>query len=84
MVNICPLKKYSDIFGIPKTGVHSLRFLNTAVVDYLLTILLAVFITWLTDIPVVLTTILCFIFGIILHILFGVQTNTLTFLGIKC
>ena len=36
--------KYKDIFGKPKTGLHSYRIFNIAVVDFLLTILLAKFI----------------------------------------
>ena len=83
-MNICPFKKYSNIFGVPNTGVHSYRFLGTAVVDYILTILLALLLTWITDIPIVLTTIFSFIIGIIFHILFGVKTNTLKYLGINC
>ena len=83
-MNICPFKKYSNIFGVPNTGVHSYRFLGTAVVDYILTILLALLLTWITDIPLVLTTILSFIIGIVFHILFGVKTNTLKYLGINC
>ena len=35
------LCKYKDIFGKVGTGVHSLRFFNIAVVDTLLTLLLA-------------------------------------------
>lgn len=83
-MNTCPFKKYSNIFGVPNTGVHSYRFLGTAVVDYVFTILLAFLLTWITDIPLVLTTIFSFIIGIIFHILFGVNTNTLKYLGINC
>jgi|TARA_Y100000389_G_scaffold195060_1_gene225897 hypothetical protein len=83
-MNVCPLKKYKDILGIPRKGAHSLRLLDTAVVDYILTILLAILITYITTIPLVITTIISFILGIILHIIFGVETNTVKFLGIKC
>lgn len=80
----CPFKKYSQIFGIPNEGAHSYRFLDTAVVDYILTILLAFFLSYMTKLPLVITTILSFLLGIILHILFGVETNTLKYFGIKC
>ena len=80
----CPFKKYSDIFGLPNTGAHSYRILDTAIIDYILTILLAIFLTHITKIPLVITTIFSFILGIILHILFGVETNTLKYFGIKC
>ena len=80
----CPFSKYKHILGIPKKGAHSHRFLNTAIVDYILTIILAIIITLLTKIPLVLTTIFSFILGILLHILFGVPTNTTKYLGISC
>lgn len=81
---MCIFKNYSDILGKPNTGIHSVRFLNTAIIDYILTILLAIFLTWLTDIPLVLTTIFCFLLGILFHVLFGVKTNTTEYLGISC
>ena len=83
-MNICPFKKFKYIFGIPKTGVHSYRILDCAIFDYILTILLAIITTLVTKIPFVLTTILMFIVGIICHILFGVETNTIRFLNINC
>ena len=81
---MCIFSQYKDIFGKVGTGAHQYRFLNTALVDYSLTILGAILITYLTDIPLVLTTIGLFILGILLHYLFGVETNTLKYLGIKC
>ena len=80
----CPFSKYRNIFGIPGKGVHKYQFLDTAIVDYVLTIILAALVTYFSKIPLVLTTIFIFITGIILHILFGVQTSTLKYLGIKC
>lgn len=80
----CPFSQYSDIFGKPNTGVHKIRFMNVAVVDYILTIILAFFLTYVTHIPVELTTIFSFIIGIISHILFGVKTNTTKFLHMDC
>ena len=81
---MCIFKQYKDIFGAPKTGVHSYRFLGVALVDYSLTILGAMLITYLTGVPLVITTIVLLILGVILHYLFGVQTNTLNYLGINC
>ena len=80
----CPLKKFKYILGIPKKGFHRYRFIDTAIIDYIFTIILSIIITLLTKIPDVLTTIFSFILGIILHILFGVPTNTTKFLGINC
>ena len=78
-----PLKKYKDIFGKPGEGIHKYRFLGTAISDYLLTILTAVIITYFTKIPLVLTTILVFVLGIVLHVIFGVETNTTRYLGFR-
>lgn len=78
-----PLKKYKDIFGKPGEGIHQYRFLGTAISDYLLTILVAVIITYFTKIPLVLTTIFAFVLGIVLHVIFGVSTNTTRYLGFR-
>jgi len=80
----CPFSNYKNIFGKPRKGVHKHRFLDAAVVDYLGTIGLAIITTLITKMPLVLTTIIWFILGVILHLLFGVQTSTLTYLGINC
>jgi hypothetical protein len=80
----CPFSKYKNILGIPGKGAHKYQFLNTAIVDYMMTIILAIFTTYVSSIPLVLTTIGWFVMGIILHILFGVETSTLKYLGIKC
>ena len=81
---MCIFSQYKDIFGKVGTGPHQYRFLNAALVDYSLTILGAILITYLTDIPLVLSTIGLFILGILLHYLFGVETNTLKYLRINC
>ena len=83
-MSLCIFKKYSDILGIPNKGVHQYRFLNTAIVDYLLTIVLSMFTTYKTHIPLTLTTIFLFVSGIFLHMIFGVQTSALSYLGIEC
>lgn len=36
--------EYKDVFGAPGTGVHSVRIFNIAVVDMLLTVVVAYFI----------------------------------------
>ena len=81
---MCIFSEYKNIFGEIGKGVHKYRFLNTALIDYTLTILVAILITYFTDIPLVLTTIGLLVLGIILHYLFGVNTNTLKYLGITC
>lgn len=81
---MCIFQKYKNVLGVPKEGVHKLRFLDTALNDYIGTILLAIIFTFYTKIPLVLSTIFSFIVGEILHYLFGVQTNALRYLNISC
>lgn len=83
-MNLCPFSKYRDAFGVPGKGAHRYRFLNTAIVDYILSIILASVITYYTKIPLVLTTISVLIVGILLHMLFDVDTNTIKYLGLSC
>ena len=72
--------EYRDVLGKPKEGVHKYRFMNVALVDYLLTIISAFLIGYLTAIPVEIVTIVLFSSGVILHLLFDVNTNTTKFL----
>jgi len=81
---MCIFSEYKDFFGKVGEGVHKYRFLNTAMVDYCLTVCFAMLITYLTDIPLILTTIGLFVLSIFFHYLFGVETNTLKYLGIRC
>lgn len=83
-MNLCPFEKYKYILGIPNKGVHKYRFLDTAIIDYIFTILLSIFTTFITNIPLVLTTIFWLIIGIISHLIFGLETNSIKYLGIKC
>jgi len=83
-MSICVLKKYKDVFGKIGQGVHKYRLLDTALVDYLLTIVLAVVLGAVSGVPIVLTTIFSFVLAIVMHVLFGVETNTVKYLGIKC
>ena len=80
----CPFSRYKNLLGTPNEGVHQYRFLNTAIVDYILALLLSIIISFLTKITLELTTICTLVLGIMLHILFGVKTNTTKYLGLKC
>jgi len=68
--------KYKDILGKPKTGAHSIRIFDLAIIDILLTILLAYLVNLFYPIysfqKILLTL---FILGIILHRLFCVRTT---------
>ena len=76
-------KEYKHILGKPKRGVHRQRILDAAAFDYLGTIFLSLLFSYFTKIPLVLSTILMFIFGELCHYLFGLQTNTLKYIGFK-
>ena len=80
----CPLSKYKDLFGKPGTGTHQYRFMDTAILDYVITIAAAIVISYVTKVPLVLMTIILFSLGIIVHILVGIETNTTKYLGITC
>jgi hypothetical protein len=75
--------KYRDIFGAPGTGVHRYKFMGVALFDFLMTILLAFFVTWKFKVPLDLSIIMVLTLAIIFHILFGVQTGALKYLGIQ-
>ena len=81
----CPLtidlSQYKNIFGKPGKGLHQYKFKGTAVIDYLLTIVGAFIVTYYTDIPLVITTIILLLLGILFHSLFGIRSQALKYLG---
>ena len=81
----CPFKEFKGLFGIEKKGIHSFRFTEgSALLDYGMTIIGCLLLSHFTKIPLVLTTIVVLLLGILIHLLFGVETNTLKYLGISC
>ena len=67
---------YKDIFGKVNTGLHSYRIINIAIVDVLLTVLVAFLIYFLfPQYNFFLILFLLFLLGIILHRLFCVRTT---------
>jgi len=77
-----PFIQYRDMFGKPGTGVHQYKLKGTSIVDYILTIVAAMILTYFTEIPLVLTTIGLLLAGIIFHKLFGIQSQALNYLGL--
>lgn len=68
--------KYKELLGKVGKGVHSIRFLNIAVIDVFLTFIAAYIIySFNRKINYFLILILLFIAGIILHRLFCVRTT---------
>jgi fatty acid desaturase len=68
----CP---FSNILGEPGKGVHSIRIFNIAVVDVLLTVLLAWGIHYWTKFDFWIILLITFLSGIIIHRLFCVKTT---------
>jgi hypothetical protein len=69
------LSAYKDIFGAPRTGAHSYRFMGFAIVDTVLTVLAALLLAWFFRWSFVYTLLTLFIVGILLHNLFSVRTT---------
>lgn len=67
--------KYSDIFGRPGEGVHAYRVFDLAIVDVLLTIFAAFFLSKLTGHEVAPIMFVLFLLGIVAHRLFCVRTT---------
>jgi hypothetical protein len=70
----CP---YANIFGKPHEGVHKRRFLGFALVDTVLTILVAAATAWLFKGNFALHLLAWLFLGEILHYIFGVRTTFL-------
>jgi hypothetical protein len=61
-------------------GIHKLSFLDTAVLDYVLTLALAAVVTRVTRVPLVLTTAACMVLAVAVHAALGIDTRTMRWL----
>lgn len=71
-MNLC---KYKDVFGRPKEGAHSWRIFDVAVVDVVLTLIIAGLVTRYSQIPLWQTALALFAVGIASHRAFCVRTT---------
>lgn len=63
--------------------IRSYKLVNdTVAFDYISTILGSLVFSKLTKVPVVLSTILLLVLGEVLHYIFNVKTNSLSYLGL--
>ena len=69
------LCKYKDIFGKVGEGAHSVRFFNFAVIDTLLTLVLAYIINLYLKTNLLVIFIVLIILSIAIHRLFCVETT---------
>lgn len=74
------LCKYSNIFGEPNTGLHSIRLFNIAIIDVIFTLILAFIISYYLKINIIIIFIILFIIGEIFHLLFCVKTTVIKLL----
>ncbi len=72
----CPFKAFKDVFGAAGTGVHRHRFGNVAIVDYVLSLVLAALVSLACNVPLTVTTIGVLALSILAHSLFCVDTAT--------
>lgn len=71
-MNLC---NYKNMFGMPNTGLHKYRIFNIAIIDVVLTIILALIINNFIRINFWYILLMLFFIGIILHKLFCVKTT---------
>lgn len=75
------LCKYKDILGEPGKGIHSYRLPipgipeGIAIVDVILTFLLAAFVSWVFNLNYLLVLVVLVVVGVILHRVFCVKTS---------
>jgi hypothetical protein len=74
------LCEYKDIFGSPNEGVHKYRIFNIAIVDVFLTIIISLIISNIFNLNFIITLIVLFLLGIIMHRIFCVRTTIDKFL----
>ena len=84
MKGYCPFSVWKDIAGKPGTGSHIPTLLNVILLDNIVTIFAAIVVTYQFEIPFPVSIIGIYMIAILFHMLFGVQTQTLTYFGIRC
>lgn len=71
-MNLC---QYKSIFGEPNQGVHSIRLFNVAIVDVIMTVVGAYYISKYFNYEFRLVLIILFLLGIVAHKIFCVDTT---------
>jgi hypothetical protein len=77
-MNLC---EYSEVFGKPRTGVHSLRLFDFAVVDILLTGLLGIAIWRYFKVNLLVLILVLILLSITSHTVFCVDTKLNSIIG---
>ena len=71
-ISLCP---YKYLFGKEKTGVHSYRIFDIAIVDFIVTIIMAWIIAKYFNLDFKETSVAILLLGIISHRIFCVETT---------
>jgi hypothetical protein len=58
--------------------------MGVALVDFAMTMALAVFVTWAFKVPFDLSIIFMLVISLVIHLVFGVETGALKYLGFTC
>ena len=72
MTGLC---KYKHLFGVEGQGIHSIRFLNIAIVDLIATIALALSIAYYFHVNFIIVFLTLIAIAIVVHRLFCVNTT---------
>jgi hypothetical protein len=67
--------QYKNMFGAPNTGLHSYRIMDIAIVDVLLTLLVAWILSYMSGVEYWKMALGMFVLGIVLHRVFCVRTT---------
>jgi hypothetical protein len=82
----CPFHAYRNIFGPPGSHtriLHTKKSYGFVVMDNIVTIASSMILSYAFNVPFPLIVIIMYSTGILIHALFGVQTDSLTYLGIN-
>ena len=75
------LKQYKDIFGKPRTGLHKYRVFDAPIIDYVGSVIIAIGLSKWLHLHIMVSLLLVLIMSIVMHHIFGVDTNTQRFLN---
>ena len=76
------LCQYKNILGEPRKGFHSIRIFDFAILDIIGTIIIALVLSYATNIKFTKLFIILLLLGIFLHWLFCVETKSAILLGL--
>jgi hypothetical protein len=81
----CPksFHAYCNMLGKPNTGVHSVRIYGVPIVDFVISMIGGYILSIVFQTELIKTNIFFWLFGQLVHYVFGVNTSFLNYIGIK-